>query len=211
MSSSTIEAGGIVGTSVSLTPDVLTVGLSDGRTISVPLAWYPRLLHATVAERDHWQFIGQGVGVHWPELDEDLRIEDMIEGRKSRESQRSLGDWLAQRRALKGVESGASELPDASLPLAQSILSENWEPLRISNLDEDEVGYVVPWAIAADEEGRVWIDGDTSFQREPHGTKHVVARRSGAFIVVDRSSIGGHHYERRAIKMSECWIPVAFR
>jgi hypothetical protein len=53
--------------------DTLTVDLTDGRSISVPLAWYPRLVHGTPQERGAWRFIGEGVGVHWPELDEDIR------------------------------------------------------------------------------------------------------------------------------------------
>ena len=79
--------------------DMLQAELSDGRTISVPLAWYPRLVHATQAERDNWELIGDGQGIHWPDLDEDLSVEGLIAGRPSRESQRSLKRWLKARRA----------------------------------------------------------------------------------------------------------------
>lgn len=84
--------------SVTVTGDALVVDLDDGRTISVPLAWYPRLLHGTVDERSHWRLIGAGEGIHWPDLDEDIRIESLLHGKSSGESQRSLNAWLAARR-----------------------------------------------------------------------------------------------------------------
>ena len=77
-----------------VTEDTLQAELSDGRTISVPLVWYPRLVHATQAERDNWELIGEGQGFHWPDLDEDISIEGLIAGRPSGESQRSFEDWL---------------------------------------------------------------------------------------------------------------------
>ncbi len=58
----------------------LIVDLADGRTISVPLAWFPRLLHATPAQRGHWQVAGAGFGVHWPDIDEDLSTEGLLAG-----------------------------------------------------------------------------------------------------------------------------------
>jgi hypothetical protein len=73
------------------------VELDDGRTISVPLGWYPRLLHAMQTERDNHRLIGNGEGIHWPDLDEDIRIEDLIAGRRSEESQASLEQWLQHR------------------------------------------------------------------------------------------------------------------
>ena len=82
---------------VSVTEDALTVELVDGRTLSVPLAWYPRLVHGTPQERNHWLLIGDGEGIHWPDLDEDLSVEGLLLGRPSGESQRSLGRWLAER------------------------------------------------------------------------------------------------------------------
>jgi hypothetical protein len=65
----------------------------------VPLAWYPRLLHGTLEERDNWRLIGSGEGVHWPDLDEDLSIDSLISGRPSGESQASLKRWLETRKA----------------------------------------------------------------------------------------------------------------
>lgn len=83
--------------SVSFTEDSLIADLSDGRTITLPLAWHPRLTHATVAERENWRLIGRGEGIHWPELDEDVSIENIIIGRPSGETQRSINAWLNQR------------------------------------------------------------------------------------------------------------------
>ena len=82
---------------VSLAEDALTNVLSDGRTISVPLAWYPRLLHARPEERNDWRFIARGEGIHWPLLDEDVSVESLIRGKPSSESATSLRRWLAQR------------------------------------------------------------------------------------------------------------------
>ena len=83
--------------SVTITEDALTVELSDGRTLSVPLAWFPRLLHATLEERDHWRFIGKGHGMHWDDIDEDISIENLFAGKASSESQTSLKKWLQSR------------------------------------------------------------------------------------------------------------------
>jgi hypothetical protein len=65
---------------VTFTDDMLCVSLRDGRSISVPLTWYPRLLHASAAQRANWQIAGGGYGIHWPELDEDLSTEGMLRG-----------------------------------------------------------------------------------------------------------------------------------
>ncbi len=65
---------------VSITTDTLVVDLADGRTVSVPLAWYPRLLHATEDQRNHWQIAGAGFGIHWPEIDEDLSVQGILHG-----------------------------------------------------------------------------------------------------------------------------------
>ncbi|MDP9349199.1 MAG: DUF2442 domain-containing protein [Gemmatimonadota bacterium] len=65
---------------VRITDDVLTVDLLDGRTISVPLAWYPRLLHATSEQRSNWRIAGGGFGIHWPDLDEDLSTQGLLRG-----------------------------------------------------------------------------------------------------------------------------------
>jgi hypothetical protein len=96
MSTSTAEAKA---QSVTVTDDTLAVDLSDGRTISVPLAWFPRLLHGTPLERSHWRFIGDREGIHWPELDEDISVENLLLGKPSGESQNSFKHWLEKRAA----------------------------------------------------------------------------------------------------------------
>ena len=83
--------------SVTVTDDTLAVDLTDGRTIAVPLAWYPRLMHGTEKERNNWRFIGDQEGVHWPDLDEDISIENLLMGKPSGESQRSFKRWLEVR------------------------------------------------------------------------------------------------------------------
>ncbi len=82
---------------VEVSDDALTIGLDDGRTISLPLGWYPRLQRATAEERGHWRLIADGVGIHWPDLDEDISVENLLAGRPSGESQRSFKRWLEQR------------------------------------------------------------------------------------------------------------------
>jgi len=82
---------------VAVTEEALTVDLVDGRTISAPLAWYPRLVHGTPDERNNWRLIGDGEGIHWPDLDEDLSVEGLLLGRPSSESQRSFQRWLEER------------------------------------------------------------------------------------------------------------------
>ena len=74
---------------VSLTDDTLSVDLSDGRSISVPIAWFPRLLHSSEQERNNWRLIGKGQGIHWEDIDEDISIEGPLAGRPSGESQES--------------------------------------------------------------------------------------------------------------------------
>ncbi len=82
---------------VTLTEDTLTVELSDGRTLSAPLAWFPRLVHASPAERNTWRLIGKGHGIHWENLDEDISIEGLLAGNPSGESQVSFQKWLQER------------------------------------------------------------------------------------------------------------------
>ena len=84
-------------TNVEVTDDTLAVDLEDGRTISVPIGWYPRLAHGTPVERAHYEISGAGYGIHWPELDEDIGVEGLLRGRKSLESPVSFARWLAQR------------------------------------------------------------------------------------------------------------------
>ena len=80
-----------------MSDDTLTVDLADGRSISAPLEWFPRLAHASPAERGNWQIGGGGNGVRWPDLDEDISVEGLLAGRPSGESQKSLKRWLDQR------------------------------------------------------------------------------------------------------------------
>ena len=84
---------------VRVSRDALTVDLSDGRTISVPLEWFPRLLNATPKERTYWRLIGRGNGIHWEDIDEDVGVEGLLAGRPSGESQKSFKKWLSQRRS----------------------------------------------------------------------------------------------------------------
>ena len=79
--------------------DTLTVDLGDGRTISVPLGWYPRLEHATPEERSKWRLIGKGQGIHWEDIDEDISVEGLLAGRPSGESQASFKKWLQGRQS----------------------------------------------------------------------------------------------------------------
>ncbi len=82
---------------VRVTEDTLSVELSDGRTISVPLGWYPRLEHASAAERANWRLIGKGQGIHWEDIDEDISVEGLLAGRPSGEGQSSFKRWLQGR------------------------------------------------------------------------------------------------------------------
>ena len=82
---------------LTLTNDTLSVELSDGRTLSVPLAWFPRLLRATPKERLDWRLVGNGEGIHWPAVDEDISVEGLIAGKPSAEGAQSLKSWLSRR------------------------------------------------------------------------------------------------------------------
>lgn len=95
------ELRAVVGEDVKVTADSLLVKLTDGRTISAPLAWFPRLLHGTAKERSRWRFIGRGEGIHWPDLDEDISVEGLVLGNPSGESQKSFARWLERRRKQK--------------------------------------------------------------------------------------------------------------
>ncbi|MCC5807025.1 MAG: DUF2442 domain-containing protein [Opitutales bacterium] len=83
--------------SVGFTEDSMVVYLVDGRSVSVPLAWYPRLSSGTKEEREDYELIGDGEGIHWPGLDEDISVEGIIAGRGSVESAESLNRWLSAR------------------------------------------------------------------------------------------------------------------
>jgi Protein of unknown function (DUF2442) len=82
--------------SISLSDDTLTVDLEDGRTISIPVSWYPRLAQGTQEEKAHFETSGGGYGIFWPDLDEDISVEAMLLGRKSSESPASFERWLKQ-------------------------------------------------------------------------------------------------------------------
>ena len=84
---------------VRVTEDTLSVDLSDGSTISVPLEWFPRLLHAKPKERNNWRLIGRGHGIHWEDIDEDISVEGLLTGKPSGESQKSFKKWLSQRQS----------------------------------------------------------------------------------------------------------------
>ena len=83
--------------SADVTEDTLSVDLADGRTISVPIGWFPRLEHASPKERSNWRLIGNGAGIHWTDIDEDLSVEGLLAGRPSGESQQSFKRWLQER------------------------------------------------------------------------------------------------------------------
>jgi hypothetical protein len=83
--------------SITVTEDELIVSLLDGRRLSIPLAWYPRLFQATPDERQNWRLLGEGYAIEWPDLDEHVGIEGLLAGRASGESQTSLSRWLASR------------------------------------------------------------------------------------------------------------------
>ena len=99
MSISAVEIAVPGAEDVLVTGDTLSVDLSDGRTILVPLAWFPRLSHATKEERNNWRLIGRGQGIHWEDVDEDISVENLLAGRPSGESQTSFKKWLAKRSA----------------------------------------------------------------------------------------------------------------
>lgn len=96
---SRIELGEAVAQRATVSNDALVVDLVDGRTITVPLAWFPRLAYGTPAERANWRLIGRGGGIHWPDLDEDISAESLLAGRRSGETQESLRRWLHGRKA----------------------------------------------------------------------------------------------------------------
>jgi hypothetical protein len=97
MSISEAELKGATARNLSVSEDSLTVDLDDGRTIVVPLLWFPRLMNGTPAERANFRLIGNGSGIHWPDLDEDISIDSLLAGRRSGETQASLRRWLSSR------------------------------------------------------------------------------------------------------------------
>ena len=109
MSSSTVETRDPLAILVQVTEDTLSVELADGRTIAAPLAWYPRLAHATAEERRSWRLLGGGRGIHWPAVDEDVSIANLLAGQASTESQSSFKKWLASRAEPTGSRRKESE------------------------------------------------------------------------------------------------------
>ena len=99
MSTLTLEQDPLA-TALNLSTDRFSVELADGRSLSVPLAWYPRLMQATEAERAHWRLLGGGYAIEWPDLDEHIGIASLLAGHQSGESEASLNRWLASRASL---------------------------------------------------------------------------------------------------------------
>ena len=87
--------------SVRVSHDRLVVALRDGREISVPLSWYPRLAHGEPKEHENWRLIGGGMGIHWPDLDEDISVDGLLAGRRSGERSESIARWLAALKAAR--------------------------------------------------------------------------------------------------------------
>src|SRR5262245_23674912 len=100
------EIGNAQAVTVSVSADEIAVDLVDGRTLIAPLGWFPRLVHANAKERNNWRLIGKGVGIHWPDLDEDISISNLLLGQPSGESQQSLQKWLAARGNMKKKKTG---------------------------------------------------------------------------------------------------------
>jgi Protein of unknown function (DUF2442) len=98
MSFSATDNQSVLATGLMLTDDTLSVELSDGRTVAAPIEWYPRLAHGSVQERETWRFIGGGRGIHWPDLDEDVSVANLLAGQPSGESQESFQRWLKDRK-----------------------------------------------------------------------------------------------------------------
>ena len=102
MRTSTVEAEpSAFAESVRVTDDRLVVALRDGREISVPLSWYPRLSHGESQEHQKWELIGRGMGIHWPDLDEDISVEGLLAGRRSGERPESIARWLTALKAAR--------------------------------------------------------------------------------------------------------------
>jgi hypothetical protein len=99
---------------VSVTEDELSVQLEDGRTLAVPLVWYPRLLGGSKRERARWRLIGRGTGIHWPSLDEDISVEGLLAGRRSGESQESLKRWFERRASVRMSKRRQKTVPSGS-------------------------------------------------------------------------------------------------
>jgi hypothetical protein len=104
MNSSVIETSTPLVHDVRVSQAALEVRLDDGRVLSVPLGWYPRLAHGSSRERRQWRIIGGGIGIHWPALDEDISVAGLLAGLPSGESVTSLKRWLAARPPIKALQ-----------------------------------------------------------------------------------------------------------
>ena len=103
MATLTIELEVPEAVNITFTDDALTIELADCRTLSIPLYWYPRLVHATPEERNNWELYSEVGHIHWEDLDEDISVEGLLAGRKSGESDASFTRWLEARQAGRGV------------------------------------------------------------------------------------------------------------
>ena len=158
-----------VARAVAVTDDDLIVDLIDGRQLRVPLAWYPRLLNATTAERQNCSLLGEGYAIEWPDLDEHIGIEGLLAGRTSGENRKSLERWLDARwGALKNrpkshrVEPGPGQpcrgvtnLISASdrgfCPYAGGTVMRNTvsSPGRLSHCTEPPWAVTISWTMAS--------------------------------------------------------------
>ena len=103
MATSMIELEVPEAVNITVTDETLTIELADCRAISVPLEWYPRLVHATREERNNWELFAEVGHIHWEDLDEDISVEGLLAGRRSGESETSFKRWLEARQAGRGV------------------------------------------------------------------------------------------------------------
>ena len=108
MSSLAVEVQEARAKSVKVSNEGLTVDLVDGRTIMVPLAWFPRLWHGTPQERNHFEIFGDGAYIHWPDVDEDLTVTGLLQGRRPGEGTKSLKAWHEARRRKSGESASGS-------------------------------------------------------------------------------------------------------
>jgi hypothetical protein len=97
-----IDASALKAAEIRVTDDALVMELADGRSVSAPLVWFPRLMHGSASERNNYRLIGGGEGVHWPDLDEDISVEGVLAGRGSGEGRRSFQKWLESRGQERG-------------------------------------------------------------------------------------------------------------
>lgn len=115
---------------VKVAEDSLTVELSDGRSVSAPLAWFPRLLHANMKERKHWRLIGNGHGIHWTDLDEDISVEGLLAGQPSGESRASFGKWLRGR--ATGIRTVSRRRPLSVIQRIEFVAQDSTKQIRRS-------------------------------------------------------------------------------